>query len=234
MQTFYFTLTSSLRWQFETLPQVSELFCPPAPVPFVLRCPVITGTLLKVWGSCHMCSSPTTIKADFKIKSACSAMLLPSPLSPPTFLLLPLLSISPASHTDEQMLPRDRFHINDGWLLTPNEPPLSDQRRIPLGAELICPWRGAEAGFGKPSLQLAWPEIKWMNWGEVRTYPLEQRRNTTVSGHAMRGRPSKPADRKRKGSNLVIPLVHSFLLSNIYPTRGAVSQCVTLSNMTQH
>lgn len=48
------------------------------------------------------------------------------------FLFHPLftLSITPASHTDKQMLPRDWFHINDFCLLTPNEPLLSDWCRI--------------------------------------------------------------------------------------------------------
>lgn len=71
-----------------------------------------------------------------------------SPQPTPTFLFHPLftLSSSLASCTEEQMLPRDRFHINDYWLLTPNEPPLPDQCRIPLGVELICLGQGADVG----------------------------------------------------------------------------------------
>lgn len=59
-----------LQWQFETLPWVSEWF----------SFSVITDTSLKAWGSrAYPCSNPTAIKALFKIKSACSAMLLPPP-----------------------------------------------------------------------------------------------------------------------------------------------------------
>lgn len=60
--------------------------------------------------------------------------LFPPPVSSPTSLILPLftLSIFPASHTDEQMLPRDRLDINDYWLLTPNQTLLCDQWRISL------------------------------------------------------------------------------------------------------
>lgn len=79
-------------------------------------------------------SNCTAIKAWFKIKSARSAMLLLlSDL--PTFLFFPplfILSISPASHTDEQMPTWHRFHIYDYWLLTPNERPLPDQCRTHL------------------------------------------------------------------------------------------------------
>lgn len=172
-KTFYFTSTFFIRLTIWNLaPSVS--WSPPASVLFVLHYPVITGTLLKVWGSCtYLCSSSTSTKAYFKIKSACSAMLLPSPLSTPLSLPLFTLPSSLASRTDEQMLPRDRFHINDYWLLTPNEAPLSDQCRIHLGAELICLGREAEARFvvflykrrGNPLIQVICSETNWMKWG---------------------------------------------------------------------
>lgn len=144
-------------------------------------------------------------------------MLLLSPLSlPHPQLPSSLCSRSPSltSHTDEQMLPRDGFHINDYWPLTPNEPPVwSMQNSSRCWTHLS---RGAEAGFGLFFKRGNPWYTKWMNWGEVRTYPLEQRRNTTVSGRAMRGRPSKPADRKKKGQQpgystcTQLPLVSCF------------------------
>lgn len=129
--------------------------------PFVLRHPVIAGTLLKVWGSCAYISAPvlqllkSTLKANQHVLQCCCLLFS---ASPPNFLSLPLftLSISPASHKDEQMLPGDKSHINDCWLLTPNELPLYDQFRSPLGAELVCLRHGAKAGFGKLSIQLKW------------------------------------------------------------------------------
>lgn len=87
VQTLYFSPTSSLCWQFETSPEC--LSCSAA-VPFVPHSPVITDTLLTAQESrAYLCSNPTAIKAHIKIKSAWSAMLPLSPLSPAT-LLFPL------------------------------------------------------------------------------------------------------------------------------------------------
>lgn len=116
----------------------------------VFHFPLITGTLLKVSGSCtYLYSNLTATKTHFKIRSVCSAMLLLSPLSHPCrslppFALALLLSCLSFRWADAT---RDRFHINDYGLLTSNKPLLSDQCRIPPWCRTHLSWMGAEAGF---------------------------------------------------------------------------------------
>lgn len=69
------SLPQSLQWQFEILPQVSELFST-CTCSLSSHVPLITSTVLKVSGSCtYLCSN---LKATL-----CPAMLLLSPLSHP-------------------------------------------------------------------------------------------------------------------------------------------------------
>lgn len=80
VQRFHFTPTSSLRGQFWIL--ALSIIAVSAPVPFVLQYPVIPATLLNVWRSCaYLCSYSYSYQSHFKITSACSAILLASPLS---------------------------------------------------------------------------------------------------------------------------------------------------------
>lgn len=119
-QTFhfhsYFFITAGPSPEYPSCSLCICSLCPPPP--------------RKVRGSCDY-PSYNPVKAHFKnqISPFCNAAASPAFL---LLLLLFALSISHASQTDEQMLPRDRFHINDYWLLTPNEPLLSDQCRISL------------------------------------------------------------------------------------------------------
>ena len=211
-QTFHCAPTSS----FITLTiwNIAPSVCccsPPAPAPFVRLYPSIAGTPPKVWGYCaNLGSNAPAINAHFKIESACTVMLPPSPSNLP----LPLYSshfshfprlLPPASHTDKQLLPRDRFHINDYWLLNQRASSVWSMQNSFLVQKLFFldggrAWTwGALIWKGRPQIRLS------------RTYLLEQRRYTTVSGHAMRRRPSKPADRK---TNRVNALVQSSCLSN--------------------
>lgn len=133
----------------------------------------LSSTVLS-WQDRVPISAPTpqrlmpTLKSNQHVLQCC--WFPPPPLPRPPFTL----SSSPASRTDKQMLPRDRFHINDYWLLTPNEPPLSDQCTVSSGAELICLGWGAEAGsvlFFFRTGETPWYSpygLKYSEWSERR------------------------------------------------------------------
>jgi len=209
VQTLYFTPTSSLRWQFETLPRASYAFLH---LFLVLHYPVTTGTLGKVWRSfAHLCFYPTAIKAlkshQYVLQRLPPTPPPPPPLSPPTPLFLPLFSSHspslPASRTDKQMLLRDRFHFNDYWLLISNEPLVSDQCSIPLKRRThVCRTR---LDVGNP----------WCSRGQKQTEWSERRQGLTLwsSGGTQQslalpwwGAPPNLQTGRQECNNLVIPL----------------------------
>lgn len=149
VQTFYFTPISSLKWQFETLPRVSELF---SSCTCSLRPPL----------SCHhrhiaksarivFFSAPTSQLLKPSLKSnqhllQCRCLLLSASLPFP-FLALFTLSSSLASHTDEQMLPRHRVHIltTTGCWLQMSLPCLINAEFLEVQNSFVS--NKAEAGF---------------------------------------------------------------------------------------
>lgn len=83
-------------------------------------------SLIKTRGlHAYLCSTP--IKALFEIKSACPACVSAAITSPAS---LSSLSSRSRLRPTNRCYSRNRFHINDCWLLTPNA--LSDQCRITL------------------------------------------------------------------------------------------------------